>query len=506
MSKGLLLLAPLAALPLLAGCQAADTDTSATVGSGAELVMTLPISTESDEARAHLEAGLAAADMARGNDANDHFEKAVEADPEFAQGYLRVANTAASTEEFTTNLKRAVELMDTAEPAERLLIEIAQKGFENDVEGQLQKANELVELTPESPRAWLTLAGIQGGLNDADGARKSYAKTIEIAPKFAAAYMQAGNNYLFIEPKDFSKAEEHFQTAADLAPGEPNPYDLLGDVHRAQGDLEAAYDDYTRAAERAPDLGSPIQQRGHVNSFLHRFDEARADYTRSMELETARGNNTAPFFAPFRAYVSLHEGNPDAAIAELRVLVDGADESGYEGITDIKINGLTNIARIAMHSGAFDIARSALDERATLMRQQAEETGTEEFARAQERGIIYLDAMLAARQGDAETAKAKADEFGVLAEMDPNPRGLEPMHQILGITEHFQGNYEAAIEHLVQGAPGNIYMKYYRAIALQEAGMTEEASGLMDEIAVWNFNGVGFALIRNDVMERVGQS
>ncbi len=506
MSKGLLLLAPLAALPLLVGCQAADTDTSGTMQGDAEFVMALPISTESDDARAHLEAGIAAADMGRGNEANDHFELAVEADPEFAQGYLRVANTAASTEEFTTNLQRAVELIDTVEPAEKLLIEITQKGFENDVEGQLQKANELVQLAPESPRAWLRLAGIQGGLNDAAGSRESYAKTIEIAPNFASAHMAAGNNYLFVEPKDFSKAEEHFQAAANIAPEEATPHDLLGDVHRAQGNLEAAYDDYTKAAERAPENGSGLQQRGHVNSFLHNFDEARADYTRAMELETARGNNNAPFYVQFRAYVNLHEGNPDAAIAELRQHVDGADESGFEGVTDIKINGLTNIAQIAMHSGAFDVARTALDERAVLMRQQATETGTEQFTRAQERGILYLDAMLAARSGDAESAQAKAAELTALVEMDANPRGMEPVHQILGITAHFQGNYEAAAEHLAQGAPGNVYMKYYRSIALGEAGMTDEANALMNDVAAWNFNGAGFALIRNDVMERVGQS
>ena len=49
-------------------------------------------------------------------------------------------------------------------------------------------------------------------------------------------------------------------------------------------------------------------------------------------------------------------------------------------------------------------------------------------------------------------------------------------------------------------------MKYYRSIALQEAGRADEAKALMDEVSEWNFNGVGFALIRNDVMERVGQS
>ena len=82
------------------------------------------------------------------------------------------------------------------------------------------------------------------------------------APNMAAPHMQLGNNYLFLEPKDFNAAEEHFQAAVDLAPDEPQPYDLLGDVHRAQGKLELAAMDYGKAAELAPDQGSPLQQRG----------------------------------------------------------------------------------------------------------------------------------------------------------------------------------------------------------------------------------------------------
>ena len=508
MKKATAWLAPFVILLLVAGCDRQDAENAPSMESGSqpsetEIVMVLPVTTTSGEAKNHFYAGLDAMDMGRLNDANAHFEQAVQADPTFAQGYLRIANSAASTEEFTTNLAKAVELSENAARPEQLLIMITQKGFENDVEGQLALAQELVELQPESPRAWLTLAGVQGGMNTVEESRASIMKALELAPNFAAAHMQLGNNYLFLEPRDFAQAERHDQHAIDLAPDEPTPYDLLGDVHRAQGDLEAAYQDYTMAAERAPTLGSPLQQRGHVNSFLGRYDEARADYDRAMELETARGNNNAPFFAVYKSYVNIHAGEPDAAIAELTEMVANADQMGVEGTTDIKINCLTNIAQIATHTGDFERAAAALEERAPLMRQQAEEAGTDQFRRSQEAGIVYFEAMLAARQGDAETARAKAEEYTALVEPDPNPRKMEAVHQILGMTEFYQQNYATAIEHLAQGAPGNIYMKYHRALALDESGQSEQASALFDEIAVWNFNGVGFALIRNDVLERV---
>ena len=204
----------------------------------------------------------------------------------------------------------------------------------------------------------------------------------------------------------------------------------------------------------------------------------------------------------FKAYVNIHAGQPDAAITEITELAAEADQMDVEGTTDIKVNCLTNIAQIAMHYGNFTTAAEALEDRAPLMRKQAEEVGIEQFRRSQETGIVYFEAMLAARQGDAETARAKAEEYTALVEPDPNPRKMEPVHEILGIMEFFQENYSEAAEHLAQGAPGNMYMKYYRAVALEESGQDEQASALFDEIAVWNFNSVGYAMIRKDAIER----
>jgi tetratricopeptide (TPR) repeat protein len=493
---------------LLAGCErpGGDSEQPTAVESAAagetKAVMTLPVTTASDDARRDFLKGLYALDMGRVNDANTLFEKAADKDPGFALGYLMTANSSASTEEFTTNLAKAVELAGDVSEAERHLIMITQKGFENDVEGQLALTEALVQAHPESPRAWLALAGVQGGLNRIADSRASMEKAIELTPEMATAHMALGNSCLFLEPKDFDATERHFQKAIGLAPDEAQPYDLLGDVHRAQGKLEAAYQDYTLAAERDPANGSPLQQRGHVNSFLGKYEEARADYDRAMELENARGTNTAPFFAPFRAYVAIHAGDPDAAIAELTELVSKADAMTVEGRRDIKINALTNNVQISMHYGDFGTAEKMLADLAVLMREQADEVGTDQFRRGQEAGIAYWEGMIAARKGDAATARAKVEAYRKLLAPDANPRKDEAARQILGITEFFQKNYPAAIEHLAAGNPNNIYMKYYRGLALSETGRTQEAEAIFHELADYNFNGVNYAMIRKDVLGR----
>src|SRR5439155_20430489 len=98
-------------------------------------VINHPITTSSAAARAHFLEGLREFDLARFIDANVHFKAAVAADPTFAFAYLNVANTANSLDEFKTNLALAEQYAAGASDAERLQIQMARKGFDNDLAG-----------------------------------------------------------------------------------------------------------------------------------------------------------------------------------------------------------------------------------------------------------------------------------------------------------------------------------------------------------------------------------
>ncbi|TLY52440.1 MAG: hypothetical protein E6K55_09205, partial [Gemmatimonadetes bacterium] len=122
-----------------------------------------PITTSSAAARARFLEGLREFDLGRFIDANVHFKAAVAADPDFAFAYLNVANTANSLADFKTNLALAEQHAAGASEAERLQIQMTRKGFDNDLAGQLALGQQLVEKYPDSPRAWLALAGAQIG-------------------------------------------------------------------------------------------------------------------------------------------------------------------------------------------------------------------------------------------------------------------------------------------------------------------------------------------------------
>src|SRR5260370_36085726 len=121
-------------------------------------VINHPITTSSAEARAHFLEGLREFDLGHLIDANVHFKAAVAADPDFAFAYLSVANTANSLADFKTNLALAEQHAAGASDAERLQIEMARKGFDNDLAGQLAHDQQLARTDPRSAGAWPHLA------------------------------------------------------------------------------------------------------------------------------------------------------------------------------------------------------------------------------------------------------------------------------------------------------------------------------------------------------------
>lgn len=510
------ILALIGGLALLAACgkQADETappaettaekaaETTAAADSGG---MVLPATTSSDVALEHYMAGWADFENSRFVSANASFLEAASADPSFAMAHLMAALSAASTEGFTSNLKLASANKAEASQGEQLMIEAFEKAFAADAAGWIASVEELTTVHPDSVRAWVFLGNAYGNVNNTADARAAYEKAIELDASFVPAHINLGNNLLTQEPKDFTNAEKHFMHASKLTPNEPNPHDLLGDVHRAQNNLEAAYNDYSKAAELAPDLGSAYQQRGHVNSFLGNYAEARADYTRSAELEDARGSNAGGFFLVYRAYVNIYEDNVDAAIAELRDLAAKASDTYSEGAVDLQVNALSNAALFATEAGNAEVASAAIADAAAVMRQQADALASQEIRDAQEATISFMEGLLAARMGDAEGAAAKAAEFEGHVASSTNPRKLERMHEILGMAAYYQEDFAAAVEHLSAGDHlNNMYTKYYLARAHEAAGNADEAARLYAEMAVWNFNGPGYAMFRKDILARAG--
>ena len=464
--------------------------------------VTLPATTSSDTARDLYMAGWVDNDNARQDAANKKFLAAAEADPSFAMAHLMAAMTATSAETFAENLRKASANSENVSPAEQLIIKSMEQAFDGDAQGMIESRLEITKLLPDSPRAWNLLGFAYADENNSTDARAAFGKAIALDPSNVSSHTNLGNNLMTQEPKDFAGAEQHFKHAVAITPNEPNPHDLLGDVHRAQGNLKAAYKDYTKAAELAPELGSALQQRGHVNSFMGKYDDARADYTRSAELEDARGSNAGGTFLVYRAYVSAHQGDLAAAVAELQALAASADGAYSEGVTDLKVNALSNAALFATEAGDSETASALIAEAASLMRAQAADIESDAFRDYQEATIAYMEGLLMARMGDTAGATAKAADFEQHLASSTSPRKLERMHEILGMSAYYQDDFAGAAKHLSAGdTQSNMYTKYYLSKAHEAAGNADEAARLNAELAAYNFNGPGYAMFRKAILK-----
>ena len=460
----------------------------------------IPITTASASARTHFTAGEKLLDVGRPRQAREHFRLAVEQDPTFTYGYLNLAAASASTQEFKENVERAAQHLAGKSEGERLLVEINRTFLDNNAERRVELAQTLTKQYASAPRAWITLGNAQGALNQHTAARESYGRAIALDPTMFAALSAQGFSYLFSEPRDLAKAKQFMEQAIAAEPNEAKGYEFLGDVNRARNQLEEARAAYTRATETDPQLAVAILKKGHINSFLGNYAEARAAYDAAI----AGGKEAEKVtYGVFRAYTSVHAGQPKAAIEELSAVAKSAED----GVPSKQINGakafaLVSAVQIALHSDLVDDGERVLAAYAPVVRADAQAVNDADNSRLTEAGILAWESQLAARRGDFAKALEKAEQHKRLVAGDQNPRRFETYHSLLGLIELRKKDFAQAIPHYRQADLTDIYQKYHLALALEGAGKAGEARKVFQEVGSWNFNSVAFALTRREAVRR----
>jgi tetratricopeptide (TPR) repeat protein len=488
----------LGTLLILGACKTTQSVTS----QGSVSAQDFQITTASAEARSHYVAGERLLDVGRPQEANEHFRKAVAADSTFAYAYLGIAQSAASTQEFKENLDAAARHIEGKSDAEKLLLEVNRTFLANNAEGTLELAQRLTQTYPNSPRAWLVLGNAQQALNQHAAARESYQRALALDRNMYAARAALATSYRAFEPRDLAQAKQHADLVVASAPEEAKSHELLGDVYRAMNDLEQARAAYAMAVQKDSTLGVARLKVGHINSFLGNYADARASYDAALA-GAKEGNKVT--YANYRAFTHVHAGDTRAALNELAQVERAAVRADIpeHQVGGLRIFTLANAAAIALHAGARE-AEPIINQLKTVIRADAARVADTAYTRQQEAQILSWESRLAARKGDFATAASKAEEHKKLVEGDRNPRRLETYHSLLGLIELRKGNHQMAVEHYRQANLTDEYTRYHLALALEGAGQAEEAKKIFAEVGAFNFNSVGFALVRADAMKRAG--
>jgi Tfp pilus assembly protein PilF len=466
-------------------------------------VQEIPVTTSSPDAQLAFEAGQAAMDRGDAPEANDLFRTAVKVDPNFTYAWFNLSNVAFSTEEFNASLKSGERGAAQASEGERMLLEFNEHFLDGNANAQLELAQKLTQKYPDSPRAWLLLAGAQAGLNQFADQRATLEKLIAAAPDFAPAPFTLAGSYLFNDPKDFAKAEKYYRMAIDIAPGVDTYYWSLGDVFRGSNRLEDARRYYQLALQLDPHDSTAPVKLGHVDSFLGNFDEARADYDRGFASSSPAN---AGFLAVFKAMTYAYAGDAAASVRALEKVAADIDGFGAPPAQRLgaKVNALTNAAQVAMWSGLYDDAQRILTARTALMRENTKAVGTDAFANLQDTQIAFFDGQLAAWRGDYKQAKAQANKVAQLAASQNNALKMQPYHELLGLIALRQKNYKVAVSEYRQSNLAALHNKFHLAQALEATKATDEANKLYREVALNNFNTADFAVFRKEALKKAG--
>jgi serine/threonine protein kinase/tetratricopeptide (TPR) repeat protein len=214
--------------------------------------------TSSMEAYKYFIMGKESLDKFYFEDARQNLEKAIELDPQFAIAYLslyRAHRYRNNTQLAAEALEKAKAFSGKATEKERLYIEAAYaRRVEKNNDKELGLLQEIAAKYPKEKEVHSLLFAAYQQKKMYPEAVAEANKALELDPKWALILNQLG--YMYIEMKDFGKAEEYLKRAVSVAPEDANPLDSLGSLYFLTGRLDEAIAQYKEAVRIKSDFGS----------------------------------------------------------------------------------------------------------------------------------------------------------------------------------------------------------------------------------------------------------
>jgi tetratricopeptide (TPR) repeat protein len=211
------------------------------------------VTTSSREAYACYKDGLTNVRRFRLEDALNCFQKAVEIDPDFAIGHLRVATMArelGQEERFKAALKAAYERRDQVSEIERLQIERTHALVNEDHERGRELYEQMLAKFPDHPTTLRLRAEFAKMNEDFETALRCYDRILEADPEAIDIHNLKG--YLFLQEGRYEDAVQSLQRYAFYAPDQANPHDSLGEAYLALGRYEDAIREFVKSLDIDP--------------------------------------------------------------------------------------------------------------------------------------------------------------------------------------------------------------------------------------------------------------
>jgi tetratricopeptide (TPR) repeat protein len=447
----------------------------------------MPITTASPEARTLYLQGRDLLEKLRVTDARRLFEGAVAKDPDFALGYVGLANTSGTTREFIEGTTRAAALAAKVSEGERHLILALEAGLKGDPAGNLTHLTELVRLFPSDERAHNALGNLYFGRQDYDQAIAHYVAATSINPGFSTPYNQLGYAYRFVER--YSDAEAAFKKYTQLIPNDPNPYDSYAELLMKMGRFDESIAAYRKALAIDANFVNSYVGIGSNYLAMGKVDEARAAFAKLQSVARNTGERRLARFWTAAAYV--HEGATDKAIGELKAGYALADAEHDAGTMS---GDLVQMGDVLREAGRFDEAQARYLEAVKLV--DASQLPAEVKA-ATRRNHVFEEGRLAVARKDLAAAKAKAAEYDKLVAARNAPFEKRQQHELAGLIALAEKRFAAALTEFGQANQRDPRILRLTASAAEGAGDAARAAAYAVKASKFNEISFNFAYVRN---------
>ncbi len=206
-------------------------------------------------------------------DARRFLEKAVAIDTGFAAAHLYLGfalRQLGNTAEANHSMEKAKKYAGKSTRKERILIEANYAYLiENHFEEARRLLEGLAEEYPEEKEIYLFL-GIGFAVHKMhDQAIPALEKLLKLDPVNGEGLNQLA--YIYSERGDFERAIAYLQKYAAAFPGDPNPFDSMGEIYFKMGRLDEAMAKYNEALEVRPDFMSSYLTSGYIYALKENY-------------------------------------------------------------------------------------------------------------------------------------------------------------------------------------------------------------------------------------------
>jgi tetratricopeptide (TPR) repeat protein len=454
----------------------------------------MPVTTASKEALALFQQGRDHYANAEPALAAPLFEKAIQKDERFALAHAYRALSGGGLEVARKHVDRAVALADGVSEGEKLWIQAAKAQVYGDSAALIASDEALLAMYPDDKSIQLKVGNYWSAVGDWPRAAKHFERAAALDPNYAAAQNQLG--YARMSLGDLPGAEKALRRYVELRPNAPNAHDSLAEMLLKAGRFDEAIASYKKALAIEPSYSSAWDGIGHCHVLRGRFVEARDAYARSAAV--ASDVNGRLLARHWRTVSYVHEGKTGEAVASFDEMRAYADENGAPFWA---IWTHLNAAWVLIEADAVGAAATQLDA-------AAQRIGSPVLPAPGRAGLEIaaqrLRVMALARIHAFEESRALAQKTAAAAVARKDEGAQRWLASVQAWAELEAGNPDAALAYAERGARDNAWNLYVETSARERKGEAAEARKGFAQLARWNQNDLGYALVRTKALTKAG--